>query len=68
MLDDPDAQIEEWTEEVFADTLAEAERQCDYIAKTTAEDGKTLVTLTGKPQRKGRTSRKWVCYFRSEIR
>lgn len=66
MLNDPEAQSEEWSQEIFADNEAQALRKCELIAQQATEEGGTVVTVLGKPQRQGRT-RKWICYFRSEV-
>lgn len=66
MLDDPEAQYEEWSQQVFADNEAQALRKCELIAREVTEEGATVVVVLGKPQRQGQT-RKWICYFRSEV-
>lgn len=66
MLDDPESQSEEWSQEIFAENEAQALRKCELIAQQATEEGGTVVTVLGKPQQKGQT-RKWICCFRSEV-
>ncbi|MBV8886106.1 MAG: hypothetical protein JO235_19225 [Chroococcidiopsidaceae cyanobacterium CP_BM_RX_35] len=64
--DDPEVQSEEWSQEVFADNEAQALQKCELIAQEATDEGGTVVIVLGKPQQKGQT-RKWICYFRSEV-
>ncbi len=64
MIDDPEGQAEEWTQEVFADSEEEADRKCQTIAANATEEGRTVVIVLGNPQKVGR--RKYICRFRGE--
>ena len=71
MLEDPDAQVVETSEEVWATDEAEATRKYEQIANTRTQEGGTLVTTQGRPQQITRTSSKngtfkFVCRLRSE--
>jgi hypothetical protein len=67
MLDDPESQAEEWTQEVTANDETDATRRCERIALNATEKSGKLVTLLGKPQRKSKSGTKWVCFFRGEV-
>lgn len=67
MLDDPEAQFEEWTQEVIANDEADATRRCERIALNATEKSGKLVRLLGEPQRRSKSGRRWVCFFRGEV-
>jgi hypothetical protein len=71
MLENPDAEVVETSEEVWATDEAEATRKCEQIATTRTQEGGTLVTVQGRPQQVTRTPSKngtfkFVCRLRSE--
>lgn len=49
MLDDPESQSEEWSQEIFADNGNQALRKCELIAQQATEEGGTVVTVLSKP-------------------
>jgi hypothetical protein len=67
MMENPDAaNISEEVEEVWADSEAEAQKKCNYLAQgRTSKDA--LVTVTGRPQKLNQKGSKWVCRFRVEV-
>ena len=67
MLDDPEAQAEERTQEVTAIDETDATRRCEWIALNATEKSGKLVRLLGQPQRKSKSGTKWVCFFRGEL-
>jgi hypothetical protein len=67
VLDDPEAQAEEWTQEVTADDEADATRRCEWIALNATEKSGKLVKLLGKLQRKRKSGTRWVCFFQGEV-
>lgn len=66
MLDDPDAPIETWTDYVWAENEADANRKCQIKAEQATIEGKRLVKLVGKPRKVGRGKR-YECTFGGEI-
>ncbi len=54
MLDDPDAQIEVWTDYVWAKDETEAIRKCQIKAEQATVEGKRLVKLIGEPRKVGK--------------
>jgi hypothetical protein len=66
MLTDPENPYEEWSDEVWAETLEEARRKCEFLA----DSGRTLTEVTSVTQ-KTRTKSKqgtyrFICWFRTE--
>ena len=66
MMDDPDAQIEIWTDYVWAENETEASRKCQAKAEQAMLDSETSVKLVGKPKQVGKGKR-YECTFRGEI-
>mgnify|MGYP003336779972 FL=1 len=66
MLDDPDAQIEIWTDYVWAEDETEAIQKCQIKAEQATVEGKRLVKLVGKPRKIGRGKR-YECTFGGEL-
>lgn len=64
MLQDPEAESVETSEEVWADNEADAAQKCQQIAEIRTREGRTVVTVQDRPQLvfKGR----FVCSFRGE--
>ena len=77
MLQDPEAESEEWSDEVWANSQEEADQACQAKADMATEEGRSVVTVIGKAQmrvspkpakgNKSGTSGKFVCRFRSEV-
>lgn len=65
MLEDPEAESEEWSQEVWADSEEQAVRICQTIADNATKRSRTVVTVLGLPQKLGQ-GRKYVCRFRGE--
>ncbi|HEY9664165.1 MAG TPA: hypothetical protein V6C65_37450 [Allocoleopsis sp.] len=66
MLQDPDAELEEWEQEVFAPSLESARQRCQNIANTTGLTEVLNVTQKTKtPNRSGNYT--FICWFRSEV-
>jgi hypothetical protein len=65
MLDDPEAQSEEWEDNVFADSLAEAERKCQQLAEKYTKQSGSLVSATAARNIKGKL---YKCKLKSEVR
>ncbi|NJO74954.1 MAG: hypothetical protein HC833_15030 [Leptolyngbyaceae cyanobacterium RM1_406_9] len=72
MLEDPEAEFEEASEEIWATSQADADSRCQKMAENRTKEGGTLVTVQGKAEQ--RTSRpsstgsyKFVCRFRVEL-
>jgi hypothetical protein len=72
MLEDPEAEFDEESEEIWATSQADADSKCQKMAKNRTKEGGTLVTVQGKAEQK--TSRpsstgsyKFVCRFRVEL-
>lgn len=76
MMQDPEAEAEEWTEEVWADNEAQAMRKCQAIAEGVTSSGSVTVVV-GQPQallrpkldRDGKVTRsgRYVCRLKSEM-
>jgi hypothetical protein len=66
MLENPDAETVQTSEEVWANSEGEAMEKCQKIAESRTREGRTLVTVQGIPQKvfKGR----YVCTFRGETK
>lgn len=65
MLQDPDAEMEEWEQEVFAPNLSTAKQRCQNIAMTAGLTEVLSVTQKTKtPNRSGNYT--FICWFRSE--
>jgi hypothetical protein len=77
MLQDPDAQSEEWSDEVWARDQEEADRKCQWMADNATQKGGKVVVIQGKaqmvtkpkPATKGKPAVDglFVCQFRSEV-
>jgi hypothetical protein len=77
MLQDPDAQSEEWSDEVWARDQEEADRKCQWMADNATQKGGKVVVTQGaaqmvtkpKPATKGKPAVDglFVCQFRSEV-
>jgi hypothetical protein len=77
MLENPDAESEEWTDEVWAANQDAADRACQDKADAASREGGTVVTVQGNAQMvisprpgkggKSGTNGKFVCRFRSEV-
>jgi hypothetical protein len=68
MLEDPDAEhISEESEEVCAQSEAEAEQKCQWLAQSRT-DKNTLVTVMGHPQKLNQKGSRWCCRFGVEVR
>ncbi len=65
ILEDPEAKTEEWEDDVFANSLEEAESKCRQKAESITQTGKTLVVSLGAKQVKGKL---YKCKFRSEVK
>jgi hypothetical protein len=66
MLLDPEAEMEEWEQEVFAPNLTTARQRCQNIADSIGLTEVLNVTQkTKKPNRSG--THTFICWFRSEI-
>ncbi|MBW4581804.1 MAG: hypothetical protein KME42_19730 [Tildeniella nuda ZEHNDER 1965/U140] len=63
MLEDPDAETVNDSEEVWATTQEEAERRCAEIAAQRTNQGGTLVTVQGVSRV---SSKRFFCQFRAE--
>lgn len=66
MIEDPDAQTDIWTDYVWAENDAEANRKCQAKAEQATLDGGTPVKLVGKPKPVGRGKR-YECMFQGEL-
>lgn len=64
MLDDPDAKIEEWEDDIFADSLIEAQARCKQKAAYMTSCSGTLVRSLGAKLIKGKL---YKCQFCSEV-
>lgn len=64
MLSDPEAESETWTDYVWADDEAEAERECKRLAQTATAQGGSEVTYVGV-KRTSQRGKKWECTFSS---
>ncbi|GAB4379708.1 MAG: hypothetical protein Kow00121_34380 [Elainellaceae cyanobacterium] len=66
MLQDPDAEMEEWEQEVFAPDLTTARQRCENIAIST---GLTeVLSVTQKTKTLNRSGNyTFICWFRSEV-
>lgn len=62
MLSDPEEESDTWTDYVWADNEAEAERKCKNLAETASAQGGSDVTYVSV-KRTSRTGRKWECTF-----
>ena len=72
MIENPDAETEEDTQEVWATNEAEAAAKCEQIAQNRTQEGGTLVTVQGKPQRMTMNpsrngTYRFTCRFRIEL-
>ena len=66
MLIDPENPCEEWTEQVRANSLPEAQARCEYIAETSGTPTEVInVSQLTKTARNG--TFKFVCWFKSEV-
>jgi hypothetical protein len=65
MLQDPDAKLEEWEEDIFADSLSGAEMKCQRLAEKMSREGGTVVVSAGVRQVSGKL---YKCKFSSEVR
>lgn len=63
MLEDPEAEAVNDSEEVWATTQEDAERRCEEIAAQRTSQGGTLVTVQGVSRV---NSKKFFCQFRAE--
>lgn len=66
MLQDPDAAMENWEQEVFAPNLATARQKCQNIANAV---GLTeILNVTQKSQTRNRSGNyTFICWFQSEV-
>lgn len=64
MLDDPEAQSEEWEDNVFADSFTEAERKCQQLAERYTKQSGSLVIATATQNIKGKL---YKCKLKSEV-
>lgn len=72
MLEDPEAEVEESSFEVWASSQEEADRKCQAVADNWTEKGGTVVTVQGKAQqqttrRSSNGQYKFTCTLRSEV-
>lgn len=77
MLQDPEAESEEWSDEVWASNQDDADRKCQEMADNATRRGGKVVTTLGKaqmvispkPSTKGKSSTdgKFACQFKSEV-
>ena len=66
MLQDPEAEMEEWEQEVFAPDLATAQQKCQNIAINAGLTEVLSVTQKTKtPNRSGNYT--FICWLRSEV-
>lgn len=64
MLQDPDARMEEWEDDVFANSQAEAEARCLQMAENRSRSSGGAIQSRGAYQVKGKLYR---CKFSSEV-
>jgi hypothetical protein len=60
---DPDQEIEDWEDYVWADNEQQALRKCNFLAEQYTCQGGSLVTVVSVT-RAGRRSSRWICKFR----
>lgn len=66
MLQDPEAEMEEWEQEVLAPSLETARQRCQNIANRAGLTEVINVTQKTKtPNRSGQY--RFICWFRSEV-
>lgn len=66
MLQDPENPSTEWSEEVIASNLKEAEKQCQFIANAGELTEVLNVTQRTKtPNKRGKY--RFICWFKSEV-
>lgn len=61
MLADPEAQTEDWEDDIWADNPGQAEKRCKELADKYTREGGTVVELV-KVRQKNRA--KYICTFR----
>ena len=64
MLDNPDARIEEWEDDIFANSLEEAEAKCQRKAENMTVSSQSLIRSLGAKQVSGKL---YKCKFCSEV-
>jgi hypothetical protein len=64
MLQDPENPYEEWSDEVWASSLEDAQRQCQLMAGNSLTEVLQVTQKTRTPSRNG--TFKFICWFRTE--
>jgi hypothetical protein len=64
MIDDPDAEVEYWEGETFANSLEEANTKCRQQAENMTRSGGSLVESQGAEQISGKL---YKCKYKSEV-
>jgi phosphate-selective porin len=64
VLTDPERSSEEWSDEVWAKSLEEAQKLCQLIAGDELTEVLQVTQKTKTPNKKG--SYKFICWFKTE--
>lgn len=59
----PDQQVEDWEDYVWADNEQQARRKCNLLAEQYTGQGSSLVTVV-RVRRASQRGSRWVCTFR----